>query len=62
MVLLPITGGRVGLTSVAVALSASKAGKLHRNSGMVFVYARLVMLLRFDWLARVLFTPWQLHA
>ena len=43
MVLLHILGGLTGLTSGAVALSASKGGTLHRRSGTVFVYAMLVM-------------------
>jgi uncharacterized membrane protein len=43
MILLHIIGGLTALTSGAVALSASKGGKLHRKSGMVFVYAMLVM-------------------
>ena len=33
----------MGLTSGAVALSASKGGRLHRKSGMIFVYAMLVL-------------------
>jgi len=43
MILLHIIGGLVGLTSGAVALSASKGGKLHHQSGMIFVYAMLVL-------------------
>jgi peptidoglycan/LPS O-acetylase OafA/YrhL len=43
MILLHILGGLIGLTSGAVALSASKGGTLHRRSGTVFVYAMLVM-------------------
>ena len=43
MVLLHIIGGLVGLTSGAMALSTRKGGKLHRKSGIIFVYARLVM-------------------
>lgn len=43
MILLHIIGGLIGLTSGAVALSAPKGGRLHRKSGMVFVYAMLVM-------------------
>lgn len=45
MTLLPlhILAGSVGLVSGAVALYASKGGKLHRKSGMLFVYAMLVM-------------------
>jgi uncharacterized membrane protein len=36
-------GGLVALVSGAVALYALKGAKLHRGSGMVFVYAMLVM-------------------
>ena len=43
MILLHILGGLIGLTSGAVALSSPKGGTLHRKSGMVFVYAMLVM-------------------
>ena len=43
MILLHILGGLTGLTSGAVALSSPKGGTLHRKSGMVFVYAMLVM-------------------
>ena len=43
MILLHILGGLVGLTSGAVALSAPKGGNLHRKSGMIFVYAMLVL-------------------
>jgi peptidoglycan/LPS O-acetylase OafA/YrhL len=43
MILLHIIGGLVGLTSGAVALSAPKGGNLHRKSGMIFVYAMLVL-------------------
>lgn len=45
MTLLPlhILAGTAGLVSGAVALYASKGGKLHRKSGMLFVYAMLVM-------------------
>ncbi len=43
MILLHIIGGLVGLTSGAVALSARKGAKLHRKSGMIFVYAMSVM-------------------
>jgi peptidoglycan/LPS O-acetylase OafA/YrhL len=45
MILLHIIGGLLGLTSGAVALSAPKGGKLHRKSGLIFVYAMLVMSL-----------------
>src|SRR5688500_14534030 len=43
MILLHIIGGLIGLTSGAVALSAGKGSKLHRKSGMVFVYSMLVL-------------------
>ncbi|HSL46257.1 MAG TPA: hypothetical protein VK897_22675 [Anaerolineales bacterium] len=43
MVLLHIVGGLLALTSGAVALAAPKGNRLHRKSGMVFVYAMLVM-------------------
>ena len=43
MILLHIIGGLVGLTSGAVALSASKGAKLHRKSGVIFVYAMMVL-------------------
>jgi uncharacterized membrane protein len=43
MILFHILGGLTGLTSGAVALSAPKGGRLHRKSGMFFVYAMLVM-------------------
>lgn len=43
MILLHIIGGLVGLTSGAVALSTRKGATLHRKSGLVFVYAMLVM-------------------
>jgi peptidoglycan/LPS O-acetylase OafA/YrhL len=43
MILLHIIGGLIGLTSGAVALSAPKGGNLHRTSGMIFVYAMLVL-------------------
>lgn len=43
MRLLHIITGLVGLVSGAVALYALKGGKLHRKSGMIFVYAMLVM-------------------
>lgn len=43
MILLHLIGGLVGLTSGAVALSAPKGAKLHRKSGMIFVYAMLVL-------------------
>ncbi len=40
MNLLPIhiIGGLVGITSGTVALSARKGARLHRKSGMIFVY------------------------
>jgi peptidoglycan/LPS O-acetylase OafA/YrhL len=43
MILLHIIGGLIGLTSGAIALSAPKGGTLHRKSGIVFVYAMLVL-------------------
>jgi uncharacterized membrane protein len=45
MMLLPIhiVCGAIGIISGFVALSALKGGKLHRKSGMIFVYAMLVM-------------------
>lgn len=43
MVLLHIIGGLIGLTSGAVALASPKGSRLHRRSGMVFVYAMLLM-------------------
>jgi uncharacterized membrane protein len=45
MTLLPIhiLAGLIGLVSGAVALYAAKGAKLHRKSGMIFVYAMLVV-------------------
>ncbi len=43
MILLHIIGGLTSLTSGAVALSSPKGGSLHRKSGIIFVYAMLVM-------------------
>lgn len=43
MTFLHIIAGLSGLTSGAVALYAAKGGKLHRQSGMVFVYTMLLM-------------------
>jgi uncharacterized membrane protein len=43
VILLHIIGGLIGLTSGAVALSAGKGSKLHRKSGMIFVYSMLVL-------------------
>jgi hypothetical protein len=43
MIVLHIIGGLVGLTSGAVALSSRKGAKLHRKSGLIFVYAMLLM-------------------
>jgi len=47
MTLLPIhiAAGAVGMLSGAVALYALKGGRLHRKSGMVFVYAMVLMTL-----------------
>ena len=43
MVLFHIVGGLLGLASGAIALSTPKGSRLHRRSGMVFVYAMLLM-------------------
>ena len=45
MTLLPIhiIGGAIGIVSGFVALYAVKGATLHRKSGMIFVYAMLVM-------------------
>ena len=45
MTLLPvhIIGGLIGIATGYVALSAAKGGTLHRKSGMIFVYAMLIM-------------------
>jgi peptidoglycan/LPS O-acetylase OafA/YrhL len=45
MTLLPVhvAAGAVGIVSGFVALFVRKGGRLHRKSGMVFVYAMLVM-------------------
>lgn len=43
MILLHIIGGLTSLTSGAIALSSAKGGNLHRKSGIMFVYAMLVM-------------------
>lgn len=45
MTLLPvhIVAGSIGLIAGAVALFARKGGRVHRKSGMIFVYAMLVM-------------------
>ena len=43
MILFHIIGGLIGLTSGAVALSTQKGGKLHRKSGMIFVYAMTIL-------------------
>ncbi len=45
MTLLPIhiIAGIIGLVSGAITLSARKGAKLHRKSGMVFVYAMMVV-------------------
>jgi hypothetical protein len=40
---LHVVAGLLGIASGAVALSAVKGGSLHRGSGLVFVYAMLVM-------------------
>ena len=43
MILLHIIGGLTALTSGAVALSSPKGGNLHRKSGIIFVYAMMLM-------------------
>ena len=45
MTLLPIhvIAGAIGIASGAVALSAAKGEKLHRESGIIFVYAMLAL-------------------
>jgi hypothetical protein len=45
MTLLPVhvIGGLVGIVAGFVALAALKGGRRHRRSGMVFVYAMLIM-------------------
>jgi uncharacterized membrane protein len=43
--LVHIVGGSLGLVAGAVALFAAKGAKLHRRSGMVFVYAMLTLSL-----------------
>jgi peptidoglycan/LPS O-acetylase OafA/YrhL len=43
MIFLHVIGGLLGLTSGAVALSTQKGGRLHRRSGIIFVYTMLVM-------------------
>src|SRR5437867_4017094 len=45
MILLPvhITAGGIAIAAGAVALYAFKGGGLHRKSGVVFVYAMMVM-------------------
>jgi uncharacterized membrane protein len=43
MLPLHIAAGLLGLSAGAVALHALKGGRLHRQSGMVFVYAMLAM-------------------
>ena len=47
MTLLPlhVLGGAIGIVSGLLALYAVKGARLHRKSGMVFVYAMLVMSL-----------------
>jgi hypothetical protein len=47
MTLLPlhVLGGAIGVLSGLVALYVLKGGKVHRRSGMIFVYAMLVMSL-----------------
>ena len=43
MTLVHIIAGLLAIVTGAVALSASKGGRLHRKSGIVFVCAMLVM-------------------
>ena len=43
MILIHIVGGLIGLTSGAVALSVPKGSRLHRKSGIIFVYAMVVL-------------------
>ena len=43
MVLLHIFAGLLAITAGGVALAVLKGGKLHRESGTIFVYAMLVM-------------------
>ncbi|HKY53041.1 MAG TPA: hypothetical protein VJM08_01995, partial [Anaerolineales bacterium] len=43
MVILHIIGGLIGLTSGALALSSPKGATLHRKSGIIFVYAMLLL-------------------
>ncbi len=45
MVLIHVLGGSMGIVSGLVALYALKGATLHRKSGLVFVYAMLVMSL-----------------
>jgi peptidoglycan/LPS O-acetylase OafA/YrhL len=43
MILIHIIGGLIDLTAGAFALSVPKGSRLHRKSGMIFVYAMLVL-------------------
>jgi uncharacterized membrane protein len=43
MILLHIISGLLGLSSGAIALSTHKGSKLHRQSGLIFVYAMSVL-------------------
>src|SRR5258705_8458693 len=43
MKLIHVMGGLTALVSGAIALYALKGARLHRRSGMIFVYAMLVM-------------------
>ncbi|MGH7493682.1 MAG: hypothetical protein ACREOO_14995 [bacterium] len=45
ILLVHILAGGLGLVSGAVALSATKGARLHRKSGMLFVYAMVTMSL-----------------
>ncbi len=43
MVLLHIFAGLLAITAGGVALAVVKGGRLHRETGTIFVYAMLVM-------------------
>ena len=43
LLLFHIAAGGVGLASGAVALTAAKGGRLHRKSGILFVYSMCIM-------------------
>ena len=48
-----VIAGGLGIASGFVALSAAKGAKLHRKSGIVFVYAMLTMALMGSFMAFV---------